>query len=311
VNLDELHSERRKRWHQDGAAVRTLEAACEFIEDAGLCLMYPEPHGAPGPTFVGAWLGRDHSLPFPRAAFAHPEALEAETMKLRLLRERVAYEWPVGDNVLLVAASVFPFFYALAGDRGGRQQPPWAAGKTLSKLARDAWAEFERAKRPMSEGELRQRLGKGVSEAALRRALRELWQRLRVLRIDRTDERGEVWETLAASSRAALREAEQLSVASALSALISKYLDAVVAAEQQEIEAFFSPLVARSKVRDALHALLAAREVTAVQVGSHPMLQITPEKPAIAPRQARERTPAADPRQQPLRRRAPQARKPA
>lgn len=287
MTIDELQAQRRKRWHQDGNAVRTFEAARDFVEDVGLCLMYPTTQQSRSPSLIAAWLGRDHSLPSAGAAFAHPDAAEAEGMKLRLVREHAAYEWPFGENTILVAASVFPFFYALAGDRGGRQQPSWSAGQKLSKLSRDAWAEFERAKRAITENDLLQQLGKGVSESALRRALHELWQRLRIQRIDR-GEHGTVWEQLGASSRKLLSEADQLSVPNALSALISKYLDAVIAAESQEIEAFFSPLAARSKVRDAVHALLAAREITPVQIGSHSMLQITPPKTAFVPRAQRE-----------------------
>lgn len=290
MNSLELTERRREKWRANGNPVRTFEAARDFLEDVGLCVMYPEPRQSPAPSLMAAWLGRDHSLPIARAAFAHPEAAEAEAMKLRLVREHAAYEWPLRENVLLVAASVFPFFYALAGDRAGRQQPAWSAGQKLSKLSRDAWTEFERANQPIGEDELRQQLGKGVSEAALRRALHELWQRLRIQRINR-NERGEAWEPLGISSRKALNDADQLSVPSALSALISKYLDAVIAAEPQQIEVFFSPLVARSKVRDAIHALLAAREITTIQIGNHSMLQITPPKAAVVPRAARQATP--------------------
>src|SRR5207302_1664564 len=76
----------------------------------------------------------------------------------------------------------------------------------------------------------------------------------------------------------------------ALSALVSKYVDAVIAATPAEIETFFSPVVSRSKVRDGVHALLAAREITTVQVGTSSMLQITPER---VPYVARERQPVA------------------
>ena len=58
----------------------------------------------------------------------------------------------------------------------------------------------------------------------------------------------------------------------------------MIAAEQNDIETFFSPLVSLTKVRDALNALLAAREITTTQIGSHTMLQITPPKVPAAPR---------------------------
>jgi hypothetical protein len=74
-----------------------------------------------------------------------------------------------------------------------------------------------------------------------------------------------------------------LSVQQALSALLSKYLDCVIAAEQIELETFFGNFVARSRVKEAVNALLAARELSFVHVGSRSMLQITPVKePAVA-----------------------------
>jgi 23S rRNA pseudouridine2605 synthase len=62
---------------------------------------------------------------------------------------------------------------------------------------------------------------------------------------------------------------------SALSALISKYLDCVIAAELPELESFFGNFVPRSKVREATNALLAARELSFVSVGHRSLIQIT------------------------------------
>jgi hypothetical protein len=76
----------------------------------------------------------------------------------------------------------------------------------------------------------------------------------------------------------AVREGISLSVAEALSALLSKYLDCVVAADQQEIEAFFGNFVPRSRVRESINALLAARELSFVHVGNRSLIQITPSK---------------------------------
>lgn len=296
MTLDELQQQRRSRWHADGNAVRTFEAAHDFVEQAGFCLMYPEPRQALAPTFIGAWLGTDEQLPRARAAFANPEAAEAEAMKLRLVRERVAYEWPLSESVLLVSLGIFPFFYALAADREGKQQPAWAPGQKLSKLARDTWTEIVRARQPLSEERLREQVGKGASAAALNRALHELWQRLRIMRVDRS-ERGDVWDTISRVSPNVIKEAEQLSAASALTALVSKYLDAVIAATQEEVETFFSPITTRSKVRDAVNALQAQREISTTQVETRAMLQITPER---VPVEVRARM-ARDPRQQPIR----------
>jgi hypothetical protein len=77
-------------------------------------------------------------------------------------------------------------------------------------------------------------------------------------------------------------------VPEALSALISKYLDCVIAVEQADLETFLGNFVARSKVKEAVNALLAARELSFVHVSGRSMLQITPEKAAVvsAPRPA-------------------------
>ena len=64
----------------------------------------------------------------------------------------------------------------------------------------------------------------------------------------------------------AVKEGVGLSVQEALTALLSKYLDCVVAVEQAELEIFFGNFVARSRVKDAVNALLAARELSFVHV---------------------------------------------
>ncbi|MFZ0955848.1 MAG: hypothetical protein WAN60_05870, partial [Candidatus Sulfotelmatobacter sp.] len=71
--------------------------------------------------------------------------------------------------------------------------------------------------------------------------------------------------------------------AEALTALLSKYLEAAIAVEQSELEIFFGNFVARSKVRDAVNALLAARELSFTQVAGRSMLQITTARVAFDP----------------------------
>ena len=79
-----------------------------------------------------------------------------------------------------------------------------------------------------------------------------------------------------------------MSFAESLTALVSKYVDCVVASEQSEVEEFFSHLVARSKARDAIHALLAAREFSYVHVGGHVLLQVSSLQFAAERRNGRE-----------------------
>jgi hypothetical protein len=283
VTDQELHELRRERWRLDGRAVRTLEDAREFIESVGFCLMYPLPRQGTrvpvlAPTFIGAWIGGDDRLPTWQSAFADPRAAEATALMVRLLRERAAYEANLfGETSFLIAASVFPYFYALTGDRNPRQMPKPGTRPGYSPLARDV-LEAVRREGPISKPRLRQRLGGAPSPAALDRALGELWSKLRITRVDYQPDEGAFWDVLFRWSPAAVREGIQLSVGESLSALLSKYLDSLVAADQGEIEDLFSHFVPRSKVKEAIGTLLGAREFSFLHVGKRTLLQLAPAR---------------------------------
>jgi len=203
---------------------------------------------------------------------------------VRLLREKTAFEANLFEenNGFLVAASVFPYFYALMGERNPKQAPKAGSRSAYSALACDVFALIQR-EGALSKQKLLERLGGGTSNAALDKSLAELWSKLRITRVDYSASEGSVWDLLYRWEPDAVKEGVGLSVPEALSALVSKYLDCVVAVEQTELEIFFGNFVARSKVKDAVNALLAARELSFVHVGGKSMLQITPAKAAAAP----------------------------
>jgi len=275
-DLDQL---RRAKWHLDGRPVRTLEEAREFIESAGFCLVYPLKTPVLAPTFIGAWVGSDERLPTWQHAYADPRAQEATELMVRLLRERAAYEANPFDenNGFLVAGSIFPYFYALVGERNPKHAPQPGPRSEYSELVCDVY-EIIRRDGPISKQKLLEALGGGTSTPALDKSLAELWSRLRITRVDYSPVEGSSWDLLYRWSPEAVREGISLSVAEALSALLSKYLDCVVAADQQEIEAFFGNFVPRSRIREAINALLSARELSFVHVGSRSLIQITPPK---------------------------------
>jgi hypothetical protein len=284
----ELQQARAQKWHLDGRPVRTLEGARAFLESAGFCLLYPLRPPVLAPTFVGAWAGADDHLPTWQHAFADPRAREATDLMVRALRDKAAYEAPLFDenNAFLVAASVFPYFYALVGERNPKQPPNAGTHSGYSQLAVDAF-EAIRKRGPISKTKLGETLGGSLSVAALDRGLAELWAKLRITRVDYTTEEGSVWDELSRWAPDPVREGVGVSLAEALSALVSKYLDCVVAAEQGEVENFFSNFVSRTRVKEAINALLSARELSFVHVGSRSLLQVTPPKQAFVPRQAR------------------------
>jgi hypothetical protein len=275
----ELQQARQRKWRLDGKPIRTIEQARAFIEDVGLCFMYPQRPPLLVPTFVGAFVGSDDRLPDWQRAFADPRAAEATELMVRLLRERTAFEANLFEenNGFLLAASVFPYFYALKGERNPKLAPKPGTRSPYSQLACDAFAAIEKDG-PISKQKLLAQLGGGVSIPALDKALAELWSKLRITRVDYRASEGSVWDLLYRWARDAVKDGVVLSVAEALSALISKYLDCAIAVERPEVESFVGNFVARSKVKDAVNALLATREISFVHVGAKTMLQITPVK---------------------------------
>lgn len=273
----ELQQLRREKWRLNGKPVQTLEEARAFVESVGFCRMYPARPPVLVPTFIGAFVGGEDRLPTWQQAYSDPRAAEATNLMVRLLRDRRAYEANLFDenNTFLLSASVFPFFYALVGERNPKQSPRAGTRSPYSQLACDVYELVQRSG-PISKAKMLERLGGGLSAAALDKALAELWSKLRITRVDYSAREGSSWDVLYRWAPEAVKEGVGLSVAEALSALLSKYLDCVIAAELTELESFFGNFVPRSKVKDAVNVLLAARELSFVHIGGKSMMQVTP-----------------------------------
>jgi Winged helix DNA-binding domain len=280
MTQDELIQLRREKWHLNGVPVRTLDEAREFVEAVGFGAMYPAETRLLVPTFIGAWSGSDEQLPTQRQAYKDPRSREATELVVRLLRDKSVYEANVFDenNAFLLAASIFPYFYALVGERNPRQAPKPGPRSPYSQLACDAYQIILR-RGPSSKLKLFQELGKGISVVALERALAELWSKLRIARVDYDPGQGASWDVLYRWAPEAVSEGVNCSVNLALSALLSKYLHCVIAAEESEIESFFGNFVARSRVREAINALLAARELSFLPVAHRSLIQVTQTQP--------------------------------
>ncbi|HET9839021.1 MAG TPA: crosslink repair DNA glycosylase YcaQ family protein [Candidatus Angelobacter sp.] len=273
----ELEQQRAANWRTGGLPVRTIEDARSFIDAVGFCLTYPERALPLAPTFIGAYVGSAAGLPDAKHAFADPRAQEATELMVRLLREKAAFELNLpGDANLIVSAALFPYFYALLGDRTPKAPPTKKAqGAAVSELAVRVFDVLKKSG-PMSKGQLQAKVAREPSLAALDRALGELWSILKITRVGYTPGEGALWDVLYRWAPEALKEAIDISQPEAISALLSRYLESVVAAEQEEIEQFFSHLVSRSKVREAVNMLLQARELSFVTVGNKSLIRMTP-----------------------------------
>jgi hypothetical protein len=283
----ELQQQRAHNWRTAGNPVRTLEDARRFVDDVGLCLMYHERSLPMVATFIGAYAGSSENLPDAVHAFADPRSKPATELMVRLLRERAAFEISLSAGCdLIVSPALFPFFYALVGDHNPKAVPRVRVqGAVISLLAVTVFEAIQK-EGPLSKSMLREKVGREMSNAGLDRALGELWAVLKITRVDYREGEGAFWDVLYRWAPDAVKEGVNISVPEAISALVSKYLETAVAAGQEDIEQLFSRLTSRSKVRDAVNALLAARELSWMPGGTKTLLRLTPapEPRSPAPR---------------------------
>jgi len=289
-NGEQLAAARKVRWHQEGDALLTLEAAREWVSELGLVLFAPRAHQLPtaAPSLVEATLGR---------AVNAPSAAESETARSlvgRMVTEGAALPLNLlggpGDVPDFVAsAQVFSYVFTLRGDKAWKQAPATSGSLKVSLLAAKVYETLAQGN-AMTAAELASELGREVTETAIVRALVELWAQLRVIPLLQPDaagakSSGAMWELTSRRFTKQMKAGANAGQPTALSALISLYLAQALAATEEEVETFLSPLVARSKVRDVLHGLRAARQLESVVLEGKTLLYVPgalPEFPEIA-----------------------------
>ena len=91
-----------------------------------------------------------------------------------------------------------------------------------------------------------------------------------------------LWELTTRRFTKAIKAGANAGQPTALSALVSLYLAQVFAATEEEVVTFLSPLTARSRVREVLHALLGARQLETLAVEGRTLLHIPGMLPEAA-----------------------------
>jgi hypothetical protein len=134
----------------------------------------------------------------------------------------------------------------------------------------------------MTAPELASELGREVTEAAILRALTELWSQLRVIPLLSQGSGTTLWELTTRRFTKAIKAGANAGAPKALSALISLYLAQALTATEDEIMTYLSPLTARSRVREVIHALLGARQLETVAVDGKTMLHVPGTLPVFA-----------------------------
>ena len=291
----QLADARLRRWHQQGEALLTIENLRSWLNTAGLVLFAPRPQiVAPAPSLVEAVLGAPNPSP------TIEQAAEARSLLARLVAEGLAvplnllgagtaavHAGAPGDTPdFVVSTADFSYIFTLRGDKAWKQPPAAAGSFKLSPLARATFdALIQRG--PSSASDLANEVGKEVTEAAVLRALAELWTHLRVLPIAQPDGTPTLWELASARFTKQIKAGANAGQPSALSALISLYLGQAIVASEDEIESFLSPLASRSRIRDVIHALLSARQLDTLAVQGRTVFYVAGEMPAfLAPHTA-------------------------
>ena len=294
-NAAQLADARLRQWHQQGEALLTMENLRSWTNTAGLVLFVPRPQiVAPAPSLVEAVLGEPVAIP------TIEQTSEARSLLARLVGEGLAvplnllgagagtiHAGAPGDTPDFVASTaVFSYVFTLRGDKAWKLPPATSGAFKVSPLAAATYDALSR-RGPLSAYDLSTEVGKEVTEAAVLRALGELWTHLRVLPLAQPDGAATLWELTSARFTKQMKAGANAGQPSALSALISLYLGQAVVASEDEIESFLAPLASRSRIRDVIHALLSARQLDTVAVEGRTMLYVAGSLPAfLAPEAA-------------------------
>lgn len=278
MNQQQLQIARAALWHQNGAPLETQDAVAPWLEETGLCLFLPRhaQFPAPAPSLVEACIGSTSATPAPVAI----------TKAMELVTRLVEAGQAIPLNLLgtfseqpdfLITPEVLPWLAAVRGDRQWKTAP---GGRTAPIVVR-TWEALEQ-RGAQTAAELREALGREVTEAAVLRALIELWTMVRAMPVYAAGQPTR-WLLLKEHYSAQLATAGNTAQATALSALVSLYLRSAVAATGEEAEIFLSPLTSRSRIREVLHGMTAARQLGTMSVASQTLLFVEGSLPEVAP----------------------------
>jgi 23S rRNA pseudouridine2605 synthase len=160
----------------------------------------------------------------------------------------------------LAHSEALPFILSLRADADWKHAPQKSSGHKVSPLVLELWKALDK-EGALTADAARETLGRELTEAAVLRALCELWQALRVSPAFAPEGQPTAWELLRVRHREALATGSATSQVTAISLLVSMYLQSVYAASSEEMEIFLSPLASRSRVREAVRGLSATRQI--------------------------------------------------
>lgn len=283
----QLAAVRLSHWHHDSQPLLTVDLLRDWIGSAGLVLYTPRPQQLPipAPSFVEAVLGSPAPAPTlaqleqPRALLARLVA-EGAAIPLHLFGSSTGAGSETPD--FLASPAVLPYIFTLRGDKAWKQPPVTSGAAKVSPLALASF-HLLTAKGRLTAAGLATELGNEVTEAAALRALTELWEHLRVLPVPQPGGAPALWELTTTRFTRQIKSGANAGIPTALSALISLYLGQAILPTEEEVEIFLSPLTSRSRIREVVHALTAARQLDAYVIEGKRHLYVPGELPVFAP----------------------------
>ncbi len=284
-SADQLAAARLAHWHHNAEPILTINMLRDWLNASGLVLYVPRTPQLPmpAPSFVEAILGTPNAAPTladteePRSLLARLIA-DGGGIPLNLLGSPTGTGTEIPD--FIVSPLAFPYIFTLRGDKAWKQPPTTSGASKVSPLALATY-NLLAERITMSAYDLATQLGKEVTETAVLRALTELWQHLRVIPIPQLDGQPTLWELTTTRFTKQIKAGANAGQPTALSALISLYLGQAILASEDEIETFLSPIAARSRIRDVVHALISARQIETIAVEGKTVLHVNGELPAF------------------------------
>jgi 23S rRNA pseudouridine2605 synthase len=273
---EQLQPARAERWRQKQNPALTLDEASAWVSAMGLCLFLPRRNQflTPAPSFTEAAIGAPSDTPAPA------EIENARGLMIRLTESGTALPLNLlGTHTdqpdFLASGEAFPYIFTLRGGRNWKTPPPKA-----TPLVVEIWKLLEPGA-SLEATEIQAALGRELTEAAVLRGLMDLWSGLRVMPVY-TQDGPTRWELTQVRFTDAMNAANKIAQTTGLSALVSLYLESVIAATPEEIEIFLSSLTARSKVREVVNGLAATRQIAIVPVGTQTMYHVAGSLPEFA-----------------------------
>jgi len=269
LNTEQLNSARLARWSQNGEARLTLESAAEWLDSIGFCPYLPSATGvaAPAPSFLEAVVGRPARVP------SAGERGRANELLARMVENAAAVPLKMASSLgeqpdFLASPDVLRYIYALLGDRNFKASPSTVGNNKVTPLALHCWQAIEQ-QGPLDLVALQPILGRDMTEAAIARALQELWTGLYVFSVFSASGQPAKWELLPRRFPEQVAAGASTGQAEAQSAMVSLYLYAVVAAPEEDVLRFLSPLAPQSKLREVMRGLGSMRQLDMIDIAGH------------------------------------------